>query len=50
VNKREELKRIYRDDCQKYLTFLDYTTLEATGIIIYPEANIKKLVKFCKSD
>jgi len=31
VNKPEELKRIYREDCMRYLTFLDYPTLEATG-------------------
>jgi integrase-like protein len=31
TNKDEELKRIYKEDCMKYLTFLDYPTLEATG-------------------
>jgi integrase len=31
VNKTEELKRIYKDKCQKYLTFLDYPTVEAVG-------------------
>jgi integrase len=31
TNKPEELKRIYKEDCMKYLTFLDYPTLEATG-------------------
>jgi integrase len=31
INKDEELKRIYKEDCMKYLTFLDYPTLEATG-------------------
>jgi integrase len=30
-NKPEELKRIYKEKCMKYLTFLDYPTLEATG-------------------
>jgi integrase len=31
VNKPDELRRIYKDECMKYLTFLDYPTLEATG-------------------
>jgi integrase len=31
TNKPEELKRIYKEDCMKYLTFLDYPTVEATG-------------------
>lgn len=31
TNKPEELKRIYKEDCMKYLTFLDYLTVEATG-------------------
>ncbi|HJT49779.1 MAG TPA: tyrosine-type recombinase/integrase [Nitrososphaeraceae archaeon] len=31
TNKPEELRRIYKEDCMKYLTFLDYPTLEATG-------------------
>jgi integrase len=31
TNKPDELKRIYKEDCMKYLTFLDYPTLEATG-------------------
>jgi integrase len=31
TNKPHELKRIYKEDCMKYLTFLDYPTLEATG-------------------
>ena len=31
TNKPEELRRIYKEDCMKYVTFLDYPTLEATG-------------------
>jgi integrase len=31
VNKKPELKRIYKEDCMKYLTFLDYPTVEAVG-------------------
>jgi integrase len=31
VNKQPELKRIYKEDCMKYLTFLDYPTIEAVG-------------------
>ena len=31
TNKPAELKRIYKEDCMKYLTFLDYPTLEAKG-------------------
>ena len=31
VNKSDELRRIYKDECMKYLTFLDYPTLEAIG-------------------
>ena len=31
TNKSDELRRIYKEDCMKYLTFLDYPTLEATG-------------------
>ncbi len=31
TNKPDELRRIYKEDCMKYLTFLDYPTLEATG-------------------
>jgi integrase len=31
TNKPDILKRIYKEDCMKYLTFLDYPTLEATG-------------------
>jgi integrase len=31
MNKAEDLERIYRDECMRYLTFLDYPTLEATG-------------------
>jgi integrase len=31
VNKTEELKRKYRDQCQKYLTFLDYPTLASAS-------------------
>ena len=31
TNKHEELKRIYKEGCMKYLTFLDYPTIEATG-------------------
>ena len=31
TNKPQELKRIYKEDCTKYLTFLDYPTLEAIG-------------------
>jgi len=31
VSKKEELRRIYKVQCMKYLTFLDYPTLENTG-------------------
>jgi integrase len=31
VNKPEELKRIYKEDCMRYLTFLNYPTLEASA-------------------
>jgi integrase len=31
TTKHHELKRIYKEDCMRYLTFLDYPTLEATG-------------------
>ncbi len=31
TNKPEELRRIYKENCMKYLTFLDYPTVEATG-------------------
>jgi integrase len=31
VNKTEELKAMYRDKCQKYLTFLDYPTLDSAA-------------------
>ena len=31
TNKPADLKKIYKDKCMKYLTFLDYPTLEATG-------------------
>jgi integrase len=31
VNKRQELKQIYKDKCIRYLTFLDYATLETTS-------------------
>jgi integrase len=31
TNKPEELRRIYKEDCMKYLTFLDYPTVEAVG-------------------
>jgi hypothetical protein len=31
TNKLDELKRIYKKECMKYLTFLDYATVEATG-------------------
>jgi integrase len=31
TNKSDELKRIYKEDCMKYLTFLDYPTVEAVG-------------------
>ncbi len=31
VKKEPEKRQIYLDKCMKYLTFLDYTTLEATG-------------------
>jgi integrase len=31
INKSEELKRIYKENCMKYLTFLDYPTVEAVG-------------------
>jgi Phage integrase family len=40
TNKPEELKRIYKEDCMKYLTFLDYPTVEATGRSF--EAQIKQ--------
>src|SRR5207249_714049 len=43
VNKTEELKRIYKDKCEKYLTFLDYPTLEATGRTF--EAQLKGVVE-----
>jgi integrase len=43
TNKPEELKRIYKEDCMKYLTFLDYPTLEATGRSF--EAQLKQVVK-----
>jgi hypothetical protein len=29
VSKPEELRRIYKEDCMKYLTFLDYPTIQA---------------------
>ena len=29
--KEQERRRIYAEKCMKYLTFLDYTTLSATG-------------------
>jgi hypothetical protein len=29
--KEQERREIYTTKCMKYLTFLDYTTLEATG-------------------
>jgi integrase len=31
TNKPDELRRIYKEDCMKYLTFLDYPTVEAVG-------------------
>ena len=31
TKKEPERRKIYADKCMKYLTFLDYTTLEATG-------------------
>ena len=31
TKKEPELKKIYAEKCMKYLTFLDYTVLEATG-------------------
>lgn len=31
TNKPEQLKRIYAEHCMRYLTFLDYPTIEATG-------------------
>jgi integrase len=31
TNKPDELRRIYTEDCMRYLTFLDYPTVEATG-------------------
>jgi hypothetical protein len=31
TNKPEQLKRIYAEHCMRFLTFLDYPTLEATG-------------------
>jgi integrase len=31
TNKPEELRRIYKEDCMKYLTFLDYPTLETSA-------------------
>jgi integrase len=51
-NKTEELKNIYKDKCQKYLTFLDYPTLEATskdfeaqlkGVVAQKDEEIAKL-------
>jgi integrase len=40
VNKKEEDKIRYRDKCQKYLTFLDYPTLDATATSL--EAKLKE--------
>jgi integrase len=40
TNKPEELKRIYKENCMKYVTFLDYPTVEATGRSF--EAKIKE--------
>jgi integrase len=31
TNKPDQLKQIYKEDCMKYLTFLDYPTLDATA-------------------
>jgi integrase len=44
TNKPEKLKSIYKEDCMKYLTFLDYPTLEATSRSF--EAQLKQ--KECK--
>jgi integrase len=43
TNKPEERKRIYKDNCMKYLTFLDYPTVEATGRSF--EAMLKSVVQ-----
>ena len=31
TNKPQQLRQIYKEDCMKYLTFLDYPTVEAVG-------------------
>ena len=42
TNKTEELKTIYKDKCQKYLTFLDYPTLETTARSLEDKLKIKE--------
>jgi Phage integrase family len=42
VNKPEELKMIYKEKCMKFLTFLDFPTLEAAGRSF--EAQLKGVV------
>jgi integrase len=43
VNKRDELKQIYKEKCMRYLTFLDYPTLDATSKNF--EAQLKGVVE-----
>ena len=43
TNKPAELRRIYKEDCMKYLTFLDYPTLETTTRNL--EAQLKGVVE-----
>jgi hypothetical protein len=42
-NKFPELKRIYKEDCQRYLTFLDYDTVE--NVAKNTEEELKELRK-----
>ncbi len=39
TTKNEELKRTYRDDFMKYLTFLDYPTLDSTAMSFEAKLN-----------
>jgi integrase len=41
--KEQERKRIYAEKCMKYLTFLDYTTLDATGKSVEAKLSEKDL-------
>jgi integrase len=41
-NKPDDLKKIYKDDCMRYLVFLDYATTEAVGKSF--EAQLKGVV------